>query len=83
MQFRLLIRTGYAVLVKFIVAAVELAPGEWGGYHSMGYVLGAMGRIEEGLQAARMAIDADPLSFLPLHGLRVSLTRQRRYDAAI
>ena len=63
--------------------AIELAPGEWGGYHSLGYVLGVMGRIEEGLQAARMAIDADPLSFLPLHGLRVLLTRQRRYDAAI
>jgi TolB-like protein/Tfp pilus assembly protein PilF len=63
--------------------AIELAPGEWGGYHSLGYVLGVTGRVEEGLQAARMAIDVDPLSFFPLHGLRVLLTRQRKYDAAI
>jgi TolB-like protein/Flp pilus assembly protein TadD len=63
--------------------AIELAPGEWGGYHSLGYVLGVLGRTEEGLQAARMAIDVDPLSFFPWHGLEVLLTRQRRYEAAI
>lgn len=63
--------------------AIELAPGEWGGYHSLGYLLGVTGRIDEGLQAARMAIDVDPLSFFPLHGLRVLLTRQRRYEEAI
>ncbi len=62
---------------------IELAPGEWGGYHSLGFVLGVTGRIEEGLQAARRAIDVDPLSFWPRHGLDVLLTRQRRYDAAI
>lgn len=62
---------------------IELAPGEWGGYHSLGYVLGVTGRIEEGLQAARMAIDVDPLSFFPRHGLEVLLTRQRRYEASI
>jgi TolB-like protein/Flp pilus assembly protein TadD len=62
---------------------IELAPGEWGGYHSLGYVLGVLGRVEEGLQAARMAIDVDPLSFFPLHGLQVLLTRQRLYDAAL
>jgi TolB-like protein/tetratricopeptide (TPR) repeat protein len=62
---------------------IELAPGEWGGYHSLGYVLGVLGRTEEGLLAARMAIDVDPLGFLPLHGLEVLLTRQRRYEASI
>jgi adenylate cyclase len=63
--------------------AIELAPGEWGGYHSLGYVLGVLGRTEEGLQAARMAIDVDPLAFFPRHGLEVLLTRQRRYEAVI
>lgn len=63
--------------------AIELAPGEWGGYHSLGYVLGVTGRVEEGLQAARMAIDVDPLAFFPRHGLEVLLTRQRRYEAVI
>jgi tetratricopeptide (TPR) repeat protein len=62
---------------------IELAPGEWGGYHSLGYVLGVLGRTEEGLQAARMAIDVDPLGFLPLHGLEVLLTRQRQYEEPI
>lgn len=62
---------------------IGLAPGEWAGYHSLGYVLGVLGRTDEGLQAARMAIDADPLSFFPLHGLEVLLTRQRRYEASI
>lgn len=62
---------------------IDLAPGEWGGYHSLGYVLGVLGRIEEGLQAARMAIDVDPRGFLPLHGLDVLLTRQRRYEESI
>ena len=62
---------------------IELAPSEWGGYHSLGYVLGVTGRIEEGLQAARMAIDVDPLSYFPRHGLEVLLTRQRRYEAVI
>jgi len=63
--------------------AIELAPSEWGGYHSLGYVLGVTGRVEEGLQAARMAIDVDPLAFFPRHGLEVLLTRQRRYEAVI
>ena len=63
--------------------AIELAPGEWGGYHSLGYVLGVLGRTEEGLRAARMAIDVDPLAFFPRHGLEVLLTRQRRYEAVI
>jgi TolB-like protein len=62
---------------------IELAPGEWGGYHSLGYVLGVLGRTEEGLQAARMAIDVDPLGFLPLHGLEILLTRQRQYEESI
>ena len=62
---------------------IELAPGEWAGYHSLGYVLGVLGRTEEGLRAARIAIDVDPLAFFPLHGLEVLLTRQRRYDEVI
>lgn len=62
---------------------IGLAPGEWGGYHSFGFVLGVTGRIDEGVRTARMAIDVDPLAFWPRHGLNVLLTRQRRYDAAI
>ena len=62
---------------------IDLAPGEWGGYHSLGYVLGAVGRIEEALEAARIAIEVDPLAYLPRHGMEVLLTRQRNYDASI
>ena len=62
---------------------IELAPGEWGGYHSLGYVLGAVGRIEEAHEAARIAIEVNPLGYFPRHGLEVLLTRQRNYAAAI
>ena len=62
---------------------IELAPGQWGGYHSLGYVLGAVGRINEALEAARIAIEVDPLAYLPRHGLEVLLTRQRNYEATI
>jgi adenylate cyclase len=62
---------------------IELAPGEWAGYHSLGYVLGTLGNIEQALQAARIAIDLDPLAFWPRHGHRVLLTRQRDYAAII
>jgi TolB-like protein len=62
---------------------IDLAPGEWGGYHSLGYVLGAVGRIQEAHEAARIAIEVDPLGYLPRHGLEVLLTRQRNYAAAI
>lgn len=63
--------------------AIELAPGEWGGYHSLGYLRGAFGRIEEGMEAARIAIDLDPLAFYPWHGLEVLHTRRRDYKASI
>jgi len=63
--------------------AIDLAPGEWGGYHSLGYVLGAVGRIEEAHEAARIAIEVDPLGFLPRHGQEVLYTRQRNYEASI
>jgi TolB-like protein/tetratricopeptide (TPR) repeat protein len=62
---------------------IELAPGEWAGYHSLGYILGALGRIQEALEAARIAIELDPLAYFPRHGLEVLLTRQRNYAAAI
>ena len=62
---------------------IELAPGEWAGYHSLGYVLGALGRIQEALEAARIAIELDPLAYLPRHGLDNLLTRQRNYTAVI
>ena len=62
---------------------IELAPGEWAGYHSLGYVLGALGRIDEAHEAARIAIELDPLAYLPRHGLEVLITRQRNYAAVI
>jgi len=63
--------------------AIDLAPGEWGGYHSLGYVLGAVGRIDEAHEASRIAIEVDPLGYLPLHGQEVLFTRQRNYEASI
>lgn len=60
---------------------IDLAPGEWGGYHSLGYVLGSLGQIEEALEAARIAIELDPLAYFPRHGLEVLFTRQRDYAA--
>jgi TolB-like protein/Flp pilus assembly protein TadD len=62
---------------------IDLAPGEWAGYHSLGYILGAVGRIQEAHEAARIAIELDPLAYFPRHGLEVLLTRQRNYTAAI
>lgn len=62
---------------------IDLAPSEWGGYHSLGYVLGALGRIQEAFEAAQIAIENDPLAYFPRHGLEVLLTRQRNYAAAI
>jgi len=62
---------------------IELAPGEWAGYHSLGYVLGALGKTEQALEAARIAIELDPLAFWPRHGYRVLLQRQRDYAAVI
>lgn len=60
---------------------IDLAPGEWGGYHSLGYVLGTLGRVEEAFEAARIAIELDPLAYFPRHGLEVLFTRQRNYSA--
>jgi predicted Zn-dependent protease len=45
--------------------------------------LGAVGQIDEALEAARIAIELDPLAYFPRHGLEVLLTRQRNYAAAI
>lgn len=63
--------------------AIDLAPGEWVGYHSLGFVLGALGEIEQGLEAAWIAIDLNPLAFWPRRGLEALFTRQRDYEAAI
>ena len=62
---------------------IELAPGQWAGYHSLGFVLGAVGRIQEALEAQRIAIEVDPLAYLPRHGLENLLIRQRNYAATI
>ena len=62
---------------------IELAPSEWAGYHSLGYVLGALGRIDEAHEAARIAIELDPLGYFPRHGQEILLTRQRNYTAVI
>jgi tetratricopeptide (TPR) repeat protein len=62
---------------------IELAPGEWKGYHSLGYVHGVLGRLEQGFMAARMAIDLDPLAFYPRHGLEVLFTRQRQFEMSL
>lgn len=62
---------------------IELAPGEWQGYHSLGFVHGVLGRIGEGLEAARIAIGLNPLAFYPQVGLETLLVRQRDYSAAI
>ena len=62
---------------------IDLAPGEWGGYHSLGFVLGTVGRIEEALEVAKIAVELDPLAFFPRLGLQVLRTRQRNYEAAI
>ena len=63
--------------------AIDLAPGEWVGYHSLGMAQGTLGKIEQGLEAAQIAIDLDPLAFWPRRGLEVLLTRQRDYEAVI
>ena len=63
--------------------AIDLAPGEWAGYHSLGFVQGALGQIEQGLEAAQIAIDLDPLAYWPRRGLEALLIRQRDYEAAI
>lgn len=62
---------------------IDLAPGEWAGYHSLGFVDGVLGRIPEAMQAARIAVDLDPLAFWPRRGLDVLYVRQRDYEAAI
>ena len=62
---------------------IELAPGQWAGYHSLGFVLGAVGRTQEALEAARIAIEVDPLAYFPRLGLEVLFTRQRNYAAVI
>jgi tetratricopeptide (TPR) repeat protein len=46
-------------------------------------VLGAVGRIKEAHEAARIAIEVDPLAYLPRHGQEVLFTRQRNYAASI
>lgn len=73
----------WAAAEKDFRKTIELAPGEWKGYHSLGYVHGILGRLEQGLMAARMAIDLDPLAFYPRHGLEVLFTRQRQYEQSL
>lgn len=62
---------------------IDLAPGEWAGYHSLGFVQGVLGHIPEAMEAARIAVDLNPLAFWPRRGLEALHTRQRDYEAAI
>ena len=63
--------------------AIELAPGEWGGYHSLGFVRGVLGQTDAALEAARIAFDLDPLAYWPSRGLLTVHIRRRDYEEAV
>ena len=63
--------------------AIELAPGNWEGYHSLGFVQGVLGRYDEAMTAARIAIDLDPLSYWPRRGIEILYSRQRQWEEAV
>jgi adenylate cyclase len=62
---------------------VELAPGNWEGYHSLGFLLGVLGRYDEAMTAARIATDLDPLSYWPRRGIEILHSRQRQWEDAV
>ena len=62
---------------------IALAPGEWGGYHSLGFVLGVLGRTEEALEAANIAFDLDPLAYWPSLGMLFAQKRRRDHEEVI
>jgi tetratricopeptide (TPR) repeat protein len=62
---------------------IELAPGNWEGYHSLGWVQGVLGRYDEAMTAAKIAIDLDPLAYYPRVGMELLYFRQRAYEESI
>lgn len=62
---------------------IELAPGNWEGYHSLGFLQGVLGRYDEAMTAARIATDLNPLDYWPRRGIEILHTRQRQYEEAI
>ena len=62
---------------------IELAPGNWEGYHSLGFLLGVLGRYDEAMTAARIATDLDPLSYWPRRGIEILHSRQRQWEDAV
>jgi len=62
---------------------IDLAPGEWQGYHSLGFLQGVLGRYDEAMTAARIAVDLDPLSYWPRRGIEILHFRQRDFEAAV
>jgi TolB-like protein/Flp pilus assembly protein TadD len=62
---------------------ISLAPNEWAGYHSLGFVEGVLGRTDQALAAARVAFDLDPLAYWPQIGLSFAYTRRRDYESAV
>lgn len=62
---------------------IELAPGNWQGYHSLGFIQGVLGRYAEAMTAARIATDLDPLSYWPRRGIEILHSRQRQWEDAV
>jgi len=63
--------------------AIELAPGNWEGYHSLGFVQGTLGQYNEAMTAAQIATDLDPLSYWPRRGIEILYVRQRQWEDAV
>jgi tetratricopeptide (TPR) repeat protein len=63
--------------------AIKLAPGNWEGYHSLGFVQGILGRYDEAMTAAQIATDLDPLSYWPRRGIEILYVRQRQWEDAV
>jgi len=61
---------------------IELAPNDWAGYHSLGFLQGVLGRYDEATAAARIAGSLDPLAYWPRRGLEILHVRQRDYAEA-
>lgn len=62
---------------------IELAPGNWEGYHSLSQVQGVLGRYAEAVAAEQIAVDLDPLAYYPRWGMESLHFRQRAYEDSI
>ena len=62
---------------------IELTPGNWEGYHSLGFLQGTLGRYDEAMKAARIATDLNPLAYWPRRGMEILHTRQRQWDKSV